>query len=99
VTVVGQGISVLTLHQASFVVWGAATGLHVLARLVPARLLVAQGRRVPGGPARALVLSASLTAAAALAVVVLGLAGSWTHGGNHDGEHDRAGARAGAAQR
>jgi hypothetical protein len=81
VTVVGQGISVLTLHQAGFVVWAAATGLHVLARLVPARLLVARGRRLPGRSGRALVVGASLAAAGVLAVVVLGLAGSWTSGG------------------
>lgn len=81
VTVVGQGISLLTLHQAGFVVWAAATGLHVLARLVPARLLLARAPEVAGGGARVLVLTASLAAAAVLAVLVLGLAGSWTHGG------------------
>lgn len=91
-TVVGQGVSVLTLHQASFIVWAAATGLHVLARLVPARLLVARrptgGARVAGGPARGLVVALSLAAAAVLAVVLLGHAGSWTHGGPDGGHGD-----------
>ncbi len=99
VTVVGQGISALTLHQASFVVWAVATGLHVLARLVPARLLVARGPRVAGRPARALVITASLAAAAVLAVLVLGLAGSWTHGGADRSGGDGPGDERASAQR
>jgi len=99
VTVVGQGISVLTLHQVSFIVWAAATGLHVLARLVPARLLVTRGPRVAGRPARALVVTTSLAAAGVLAVVVLGLASSWTQGGGDRSGGDGRGDRPAGAER
>ena len=45
VTVLGQGIDTLTLHQALFFAFAAATGLHMLARLVPAVTLVLGRRR------------------------------------------------------
>ena len=43
VTVDGQQISALTLHKASTIAWAAATGVHVLARLIPAARLAASG--------------------------------------------------------
>lgn len=65
-TVVGQRVDWITVHQAAFVVWGVATGLHVLARTVPAWQLVwSSAADVPG-------LRARLTAL--LAVGVLGIA-------------------------
>ncbi len=65
-TVVGQRIDLLTLHQASFVAWCVATGLHVLGRLVPAWMLTRGPRdAVPGAGRRgvALVLVGALGAA------------------------------------
>ncbi len=80
--VVGQRLSPLTLHQAAFVLWAAATGLHVLARVVPAvRLAVPSGRsraRLPGGVSRASALLATAVVGAIVATVVLGLATGWT---------------------
>ena len=88
VTVLGQRITPLTLHQVAFFGWAAVTGLHVLARLVPAVRLAPLGRgRVPGTGRRAVVLFATTATAAVTAVVVVGLAASWTSGdlGRPDG--------------
>lgn len=64
-TVLGQRIDIVTLHQASFAVWAVVTGLHVLARLLPAWQLTRRpGMPVPGPRRRAVAL---------LAVVVLSL--------------------------
>lgn len=79
-TVLGFAISPLTLHQACFAVWAGATGLHVLARMVPAWMLASARDRVPGGPGRGVVVLGTAVAAAGLAVVVVGLAGAWTDG-------------------
>ncbi len=84
-TVLGQDISPLSLHQASFVLWGVATGLHVLGRLLPAARLAttttAGGRRVPGAGGRATALVVTAAAAVLVAAVVLGLGSSWTSDG------------------
>lgn len=82
VTVLGFSVSWLTLHQASFIAWAVATGLHVLGRLVPALRLarVPAGRHRDGGASRLVVLVGTLLAASLLAWFVLGLAGSWTSG-------------------
>ncbi|HLY95285.1 MAG TPA: hypothetical protein VKP14_10605 [Gaiellaceae bacterium] len=80
----------LGLHKASFVVWFAATGLHVLAyvRRVPA-LAVADWRRrvasVDGAFARRLVLAAVLVAGAILAVATVRYAQPWVHFRGGDG--------------
>ena len=64
-TVLGQRIDTITLHQASFAVWAVVTGLHVLARLLPAwRATRRPGTPVPGPRRRAVAL---------LSVVVLSL--------------------------
>lgn len=79
-TVLGFRIDWITLHQGAFVVWAGATGLHLLARMVPAvRLTFAQrrGRRVPGGPSRAVALGVALVLAGVLAVVLVNVDGSW----------------------
>lgn len=92
--VLGNGVSPLTLHQASVIVWAVATGLHVLVRLVPALRLVGRaGRPVPGGFARFGALAVTAGAAAVVAILVLGAAGDWTHGGFDDGfrHHPSAG--------
>jgi hypothetical protein len=84
--VLGNGVSPLTLHQASVIVWAVATGLHVLVRLVPALRLVGRaGRSVPGAFARFGALAVTAVAAAVVAILVLGAAGDWTHGGFDDG--------------
>ena len=78
-----QGGVVLGLHKASFVVWFAAIGAHVLAHLlrVP-RLAVADWRRgdhLPGSSLRRWLLAASLVAGLVLAVATVHLAGPWRH--------------------
>jgi hypothetical protein len=84
-TALGQRVDTLTLHQALFIAFAVATGLHVLARTVPAVIQVT-GRlqragplrhRVPGGAARLVALVATLTAAAITAALVLGASSEW----------------------
>jgi hypothetical protein len=81
-TLLGQSLSLLTLHQVAFIGWAAVTGLHVLARLVPAWHL-ASGRatpqRIPGraGRAAVLVAVAVLAALVAVAVVPTASASAW----------------------
>ena len=83
VTLLGQRVDAITLHQASFVVWGVATGLHTLGRIVPAlRATVlsddrARGRVVPGRSSRIALLVAALAVAVITTVLLLGAAGDW----------------------
>jgi hypothetical protein len=88
-TAVGQRVSLLTLHQASFLVWAAATGLHVLARLVPAWQLVRGRDSVPGRAPRAAALGAVTAVAAVTTVAVLGTATAtaWRNDETHHGGH------------
>jgi hypothetical protein len=77
-SVVGQRVDVLTLHQASFAVWAVVTGLHVLARLLPAwQSAAARNPVVPGPRARGLVLAGSLVVAGLCGVLVLAHPGGW----------------------
>ncbi len=74
------GLSLLNLHKAAFVVWAAATGIHVLGRLLPAlRLTVvrATARGVPGTAGRWAVLSSTVAVAVAAAILALSLAAPW----------------------
>jgi hypothetical protein len=89
-TAFGQQVDTVTLHQAMFIVFAVATGLHILARAVPA-VTLATGRlmrpgstrsAVPGGSRRVVVVLATLVIAAIAAFVVLGASTGW--------EHDRA---------
>jgi hypothetical protein len=85
----------VTLHQASFVAWAVVTGLHVLARVVPAIDLAAGRRtespgyagRVPGRAARAAVLALALAVAGGTTALVLPAASSWQHGQLDGAEH------------
>jgi hypothetical protein len=77
VSIAGQRVDALTLHQASFVVWAVATGLHTLARLVPAAQIVVSRARRPGRYGRIAVLSATVCVAAVSAAFVLSVSGSW----------------------
>jgi hypothetical protein len=79
--VAGQHVDMLLLHKASFVVWAAATGLHVLGRAVPALRLAlprsgTQGR-IPGRAGRATIVAVTMAVAVVAAVLVLGQAGPW----------------------
>ncbi|MGB8650343.1 MAG: hypothetical protein WCD35_06740 [Mycobacteriales bacterium] len=80
VTVAGHSVTWLTVHQASFAVWATATGLHVLARLIPSLHLTRSSREAaqPGSFLRAVALVTTVAVAAVLAWGVLGLSGSWT---------------------
>jgi len=81
VTALGFSVSPVTLHQAAFAVWAGATGVHVLARLVPALQLTV--RRRLAHPGRVLRMAAGLAVAASAVgavVLALGHAGSWTSG-------------------
>jgi hypothetical protein len=74
----GRSFDLLMAHKASFVVWLAVTGIHVLGRLVPAvRLLRPAARTVPGRAWRALVLGITMVLAVVSVVVVLGVAPPW----------------------
>jgi len=79
----GRGL-VLTLHKAGFVVWIAATGVHVLAYVwrVP-RLAFADWRpgasAVSGAPARRLLIGGAVAAGAILAVSTVQYASPWLH--------------------
>jgi hypothetical protein len=81
-TVAGFRINALTIHQASFIAWGVATVLHLLARTVPA-IKLAKGEprhtHVPGTPFRATVLIATVLLGVAVALLVLHWSGDWTH--------------------
>lgn len=82
VATLGLRIDWITLHQAAFAVWVTATGLHLVARIVPAvRLTVRADHscRVPGDLARILVLLGVTVAAVGLAVVLVRADGSWHH--------------------
>jgi hypothetical protein len=82
VTLLGQRIDLLSLHQASFIVFAVAAGLHLLARFVPAVVLATErGHRDDGrlrgrGP-RIAVLVAALVAGALAAALILPAAAPW----------------------
>jgi hypothetical protein len=83
----GRRIDLLTVHQALFIAFAVVTGLHLLARIVPALTLVSSRVRaglgartpagVPGGGRRVTALAATLVAAAVAAALLLPLADSW----------------------
>lgn len=74
----------LSLHTASTLVWVAATGLHVLARFVPAVSTIRESSvRRPGGLSRGGILLVTLTSGLAAAVLILGLSHAWTTGDLH----------------
>ena len=79
VNLFGFSLDTLTLHQALIFPFVAATGLHVLARLVPAVNLVVGRveRRVPGRSGRAGLVVAAAIAAVVTAVLVLEASGAW----------------------
>ena len=77
-TVAGHTLDLTFLHKAAFVLWIGATGLHVLARLVPAMQLTMvrltsprPAGAVPGRYRRGGVIVVTLVAAAIAAVVTV----------------------------
>jgi hypothetical protein len=77
----GVRVTPLTLHQGAFIAWAVATGLHVIARVVPAaRLALAPPgqSRVAGVTSRTLTLLGTVLIGAVAALLVLALAHSWT---------------------
>jgi hypothetical protein len=88
VSLLGHRVDAITLHQASFLVWAVATGLHVLARLLPALQAVAPDRgagsaRVPGGWVRLGALVVVGLLAAVTAVVLVRGSSAWQHDDFH----------------
>lgn len=82
ISFLGLGVSWVTVHKGMFVVWGGATGLHLLGRIVPALMLTlgrARPMRVPGGWARSLVIGTAAAVAVLLAVLLVRADGSWGH--------------------
>lgn len=93
-TVLGQRIDAVTIHQAMFICWAVVTGLHVLGRLIPAiRIAGARsvgGSSVPGRGSRITMLALTLAVAGLAAAILLGASGSWlTVGLHHDHHHTR----------
>lgn len=81
-TVLGNRISTLTLHQASFLAWAVIAGTHTLARLLPALHILAPSHRpagIPGRHARASALAATMLTAGIAAALLLGPAAPWRH--------------------
>jgi hypothetical protein len=70
---------VLGLHKASFVVWLAAIGIHLLAYLRRLPRLLASERRARGAALRAGTIVGALLAGVALAIATLPLARPWLH--------------------
>jgi len=93
--IAGQQVDLLMLHKASFVLWAAATGLHVIGRAIPAlRLTVLRPDptgSIPGRAIRAATIAVTLLVAATAAVLVLGQDGPWRaeprHFGRRPGIH------------
>lgn len=83
VQIAGFQINALTIHQAAFVAWFIATGLHVIGRAVPAVQLAAgsgpHGRRIPGDLGRTAVLAGTILLGVAVALFVVHLSADWTH--------------------
>jgi hypothetical protein len=75
--VLGYQVSALTVHQACFVVWAVATGLHTLGRLVPATRLITGNATVPGGVARIVGLLGVVVLAILAAVLIYEASTSW----------------------
>lgn len=90
----------LQVHKVSFLLWFAATAVHVLghvrdtARLAPADWLRRTRRQVDGAAGRRWLLAGALTAGVILGAAMLGPASHYRP--NHP-EHEGAGAPAGAA--
>jgi hypothetical protein len=89
VSVLGFGLDWVTIHQASFAVWVAVTGIHVLTRLVPALRLTLGGSSratVPGNAVRVAALLLTAAVAVGAAGVLVHAEGSWSSPEHRDRE-------------
>lgn len=84
VDALGFRVDAITVHQAFFVLFAVFTGLHLLARFVPALRLASgrrhpgdRGPRLPGATGRAAVLVAAAVAGVVALVLVLPSASGW----------------------
>ncbi|MGH2879325.1 MAG: hypothetical protein ACRDK4_06965 [Solirubrobacteraceae bacterium] len=83
----GASSTLRTLHKASFIVWVAATGIHVLGHLpdLARILLTRRGERyeynklAAGHLGRTLALSGAIVAGLVLAIVLIPHFGGWSH--------------------
>ena len=90
-TALGQRVDLLTVHQALFIAFAVVTGLHLLARIVPALGLTVGRLRsrfdrpeeVPGVGSRGVTMAATLLAAVVAAALLLPLASSWRDDRQH----------------
>jgi len=77
--ILGTPLTLFMVHKGAFVVWGVATGLHTLARIIPAlqrTLLRRRPEAVPGAPARGALLLATLAVAVVTALATISAAGA-----------------------
>jgi putative Ca2+/H+ antiporter (TMEM165/GDT1 family) len=82
-SVLGQRVDAITLHQGSFAGWAVVTGLHTLGRLLPAVRTVLPGdstsRRVPGRRVRLVAVVLTALLAVVTAVVLVRGSNGWQH--------------------
>jgi hypothetical protein len=73
------GLSLLNLHKAAFLIWLAATGIHVVGRLLPALQLTVRTKvgRLPGGYRRASLLGLTAVVAVLAGVLAVPLIHPW----------------------
>jgi hypothetical protein len=96
VSLLGFGVSWVSVHQGFFLLWCGATGLHLLGRIIPALLLTfgpARERHLPGRGARCSLIATAATLAVLLAVLLVRAEGSWGSdrgGRSDDGLHGLA---------
>jgi hypothetical protein len=97
ITAFGQRVDWVTLHQGLFIGWAVLTGLHVLARTLPALQLTVLGARtmrpVDGATARAGILVGTVGVAGIAAVLVLSAFGRWSQDGGFK-QHSESGVSA-----
>jgi hypothetical protein len=88
-SLLGQQISPLTIHQGIFILWCVAAGLHVLERTIYALRLLTKSRP-SGTAARLTAILTTIGVGGVAAAIVLGFSGSWTNGQLHH-RYDRPG--------
>lgn len=85
VTLLGQRIDLVSIHQGLFIVFAVVAGLHLLARLVPAVVLATErghraddaATRLRGKGARLVLLAVTVVAGALAAALILPAASAW----------------------
>lgn len=80
ISALGQRVDWVTVHQALFILFAVAAGLHLLARLVPAMRLTVIPRvqaGVDGGRLRLVVLGLAVLVGAGCAAIVVDAAHAW----------------------